>query len=329
MQPFDEDSLQLGQRGVVEQAPPRGRRLRGLRARDDLTVFQGLRVVLVGLDLSPACEQALTRVTLLPFAPRARLLLLHAVPPGLSEQRLEAARRQANDHLRATAARLAASFPSPNVRPEIDLLVSQGEPSVEIIRHGRSVSADVIVLGRQPRANVLGRVMPNICDQVIRRSSLPVLIVVAAAVAPYRRPVVAVDLSDSCRETVDLALRVVGHSAEQVVLVHAYSIPYETWLNDPEFKRHFHVTATKKMQELLQDYDEVDVRLVPALHNGRPEEAVFAAIASGSADLLATGHSGRSGFSRLLLGSLAEWVSRRAPCDVLIGRPVRFAFEAP
>jgi nucleotide-binding universal stress UspA family protein len=38
-------------------------------------------------------------------------------------------------------------------------------------------------------------------------------------------------------------------------------------------------------------------------------------------DLIAVGTHGRTGVAHALLGSVAEWVVRCAPCDVLVARP--------
>jgi nucleotide-binding universal stress UspA family protein len=47
------------------------------------------------------------------------------------------------------------------------------------------------------------------------------------------------------------------------------------------------------------------------------------------ADLLILGTHARAGLAHALLGSVAEWAIGSVPCDILIARPVRFAFELP
>jgi nucleotide-binding universal stress UspA family protein len=41
------------------------------------------------------------------------------------------------------------------------------------------------------------------------------------------------------------------------------------------------------------------------------------------------GTHARSGLSHALLGSVAEWLARAAPCDVAVTRAERFTFEFP
>jgi nucleotide-binding universal stress UspA family protein len=54
---------------------------------------------------------------------------------------------------------------------------------------------------------------------------------------------------------------------------------------------------------------------------GVPWEEIVAAAADEHADMIVMGTEGRTGLDRLLLGSVAERVVRRAPCPVLTVRP--------
>src|SRR5690606_14472142 len=54
---------------------------------------------------------------------------------------------------------------------------------------------------------------------------------------------------------------------------------------------------------------------------GEPTEALVTEAKQWGADLLVLGTEGRSGLPRLLIGSVAEFVVKRAPCDVLVVPP--------
>lgn len=53
---------------------------------------------------------------------------------------------------------------------------------------------------------------------------------------------------------------------------------------------------------------------------GDPRDGILAAAKASAADLIVIGSHGRRGLPRVVLGSVAEDVSRRAPCPVLIVR---------
>ncbi len=63
--------------------------------------------------------------------------------------------------------------------------------------------------------------------------------------------------------------------------------------------------------------------IVRQLRNGSPSAHIVEYAKDATIDLIVMGTHGRSGFSHLLLGSVAENVVRRAPCSVLTVRPTR------
>ena len=67
-----------------------------------------------------------------------------------------------------------------------------------------------------------------------------------------------------------------------------------------------------------------DVRISNA-----PAQEIVDYAADIHADLIVVGTHGRSGVSRLLMGSVAEHVVRSAPCPVLVVRPSEHEFVLP
>jgi nucleotide-binding universal stress UspA family protein len=60
------------------------------------------------------------------------------------------------------------------------------------------------------------------------------------------------------------------------------------------------------------------VQVVPCLAEGDPAEAILRAARETRCDLILMGTHGRTGLGRLLMGSVAEQVVRKAPCAVLM-----------
>ena len=57
------------------------------------------------------------------------------------------------------------------------------------------------------------------------------------------------------------------------------------------------------------------------LREGKPADQILAAAREWEADVIVIGTHGRSGVSRLVLGSTADSVVRHAPCPVLVIKP--------
>jgi universal stress protein A len=65
------------------------------------------------------------------------------------------------------------------------------------------------------------------------------------------------------------------------------------------------------------------VKARPLLQQGSARQVIIDAARTVRADLIVMGTRGRSGLAHLLLGSVAEWVVRQAPCPVVTLRRYR------
>ena len=73
-----------------------------------------------------------------------------------------------------------------------------------------------------------------------------------------------------------------------------------------------------QLRDVTFDVDTAGVEVGTTLLEGDPVASIIGRATAWPADLIVMGTHGRSGFDRLLLGSVAEKVLRRAPCPVLI-----------
>ena len=114
----------------------------------------------------------------------------------------------------------------------------------------------------------------------------------------------------------------------QVILMHAYLVPYDL-LGADGF-----VSATAGLEQWHSAQAEVEQRLESSAQplreagvsveilglEGYPPEVVIDKAHENAVDLIAMGTHGRTGLTHVLLGSTAERVIHRAPCPVLTVR---------
>jgi nucleotide-binding universal stress UspA family protein len=70
------------------------------------------------------------------------------------------------------------------------------------------------------------------------------------------------------------------------------------------------------------------VRIESTVMEGDPVEMILRAAEETNSDVIVMGTHGRTGLRRLLMGSVAEGVGRKAPCSVLTARAPRTADSA-
>lgn len=140
--------------------------------------------------------------------------------------------------------------------------------------------------------------------------------------------VAAVDFSDESREALRVAhtmtkanvkaeLHVVHVVPPPVGLVGLTAAAPESAVQFADLTE----TARGDLEELCaREASELGDRIFGHVRAGDPAREIVALAKELAADLIVTGTHGRTGLGRVLLGSTAETVVRRAPCSVLTSR---------
>lgn len=80
--------------------------------------------------------------------------------------------------------------------------------------------------------------------------------------------------------------------------------------------------SSERIMKMLEDVrpSDASVEFTHKLTMGDPAAEIVRIAAEENADMIVLGTHGRTGMSRLLMGSVAEAVVRRSPCPVLVYR---------
>lgn len=295
------------------------------------------RHIFVATDFSSGAVRAIARTGRLPLADGGRVTVAHVLSDRIPKNARGEAENLARRHLEQASKSLrkaAAALGRRDVTVCSD--VCEGQPYVEIIRHARSVAADLIVIGRHGPRPVRDLFIGSTAERVIRAGDLPVLVVSRKASCSYRRPLVAVDLEDTCRAVVTVALRALGSDVTKGTMVHAYHVPFEGFITPgaspgdmTDLRKEYQQMAVSGLAKLEASLSGLGVQWQMVAVHGDPRTALLAEAVRRRADLVAVGTHGRSGIAHALIGSVAEWVIRTAVCDVLVARSARVSFELP
>jgi nucleotide-binding universal stress UspA family protein len=151
-----------------------------------------------------------------------------------------------------------------------------------------------------------------------------------AAPAPRQlRILIAVDISEPAQWAFEVGADIARRTAAKVLLLHAVPPPtslvgeFVVVLEDLDAKQH------NDAQALLEKYRMMLPRLVKSrtmVRDGLPADQIITSAKVWEADLIVMGTHGRGRLARLLLGSTAEAVIRRANCPVItVAQPYRGA----
>lgn len=135
---------------------------------------------------------------------------------------------------------------------------------------------------------------------------------------------VPIDFSECAQEALEYALQLAKHLDARVCIVHAFLMPIVGWEGAWAFPAdaftQFEADARNKLKSALDKARETLPTTTATFYDGDPREAVPKLALELKADLIVMGTHGRTGLSRVIMGSVTESVLRHAPCAVLAFR---------
>lgn len=211
----------------------------------------------------------------------------------------------------------------------VSLEVREGEPWEEILRTAKSDRADLVALSTHGRGGLSRVIVGSVTEQVLRGSSGPVLVTRPGTVVhDWKKIVVALDgslRSELVLQDAERLARKLGASIDLLgVQLPVMTIGLE--VTPVVFPAENPLPYLESVARRLE-YQGVRVHAVAA--EGSAHEAILRHVARSRADLLCMTTHGRTGLVRLLLGSVAEGVLRKATCPVLLRRSVEVEGALP
>jgi nucleotide-binding universal stress UspA family protein len=203
-----------------------------------------------------------------------------------------AAVKDARDHMEALCRRMEGE----DIRCE-SIVAPAAEPFRAIVDRAAQEGADLIVMGRRDRNDLSRLMMGDNTAKVIGHAPCPVLVVPRGATVPWHGIVVATDGSEFSRRAVLTA----GWFSRQ------FNVPLRVLAvvtgreGDPDAAE-----ARRVADEAKIALAGLDTLAGCAVERGRPDQVIVAFANRHGADLVVVGSHGRTGLSRLLVGSVSE-----------------------
>ena len=308
-----------------------------------------ITTILVPLDGSELAEQALPIAKALARASDAELHLMHVfvpyaaradMPGGVDNSEVERKlEEQSTEYLRSVTERVAAELPGRvhadpvRTRP----IRSPYSESVAVVDRLRRAVArlhpDLMVLATHARGG-LGRAwLGSVADALIRRVNVPTLLVhpregIAPPSKVFDHIVVPLDGSKLAEESIPVAARLAALTNARVTLLRVV-IP-QLALGHPSFVLQFNVDQLDRHRDEAKRYvnevadrfrGEIPGLTAEVLMAESPPRTILEWSEQHGAELIAMSTHGRSGFRRVMLGSVADKVIRGANIPVLLTRP--------
>lgn len=257
----------------------------------------------------------------IPRIKRSRITILHVVPSQTSASAM-------TERWQAGGKTLAEAVSELDLDPtRVNALLREGEPKDVVGKVADEINADLIVMGSRGLKGLQAILGNSVSQYVFQLSSRPMLLVKddLYAIKPVKRILVALDKSDSAKESlrvaIDLARDIEG---SEIILVHTIS------------------KLSGNLEEAIRDRPETDPVLADAISKvrrmginyrceapaGKPGARICELADDLNVDLLVLGSPDRRptiakampDFDRLLGESLSDYVRVYANCPVMLTR---------
>jgi len=282
--------------------------------------MQSVRSILMPTNFGPASDAASAVTTRLALTFGACVTPLHVIDVELESK--------AVDHYRSLIdqqemAPLVASMSRDNVELGPAVVIT-GAIVDQILRKADELDVDLIVMGAGELADNGAFVPSPIAESVIQLARQPVLAVLPGQSAPvFHRILCPIDGSRTSLQGLKNAIRLA--QAFQAELTVLSVVPKVNWVTTAvegqavrNVQEHYAALWEKDFHAVLDTVDFECIRWSQIVRHGWPGPEILATAAEFQHDLIVIGATGKTGVTRVLLGSTARRVVQKLPCSLLV-----------
>jgi nucleotide-binding universal stress UspA family protein len=205
--------------------------------------------------------------------------------------------------------------------PQIEIEFERGTVHAGILRAAENIGAGAIVISGKVDHNGL-HLLGSSAEHVVRYATCPVLV---ARSSPAGKVLAATDFSDPSVPAVEAGAAEARRRNADLAIIHVIDLLPLMSLSHGEYYGGLPMDLSDQMRKIWQHKLDECMHQFKAgggslLCEGLAAPAILSAAAELPAQLLVVGTHGRTGWSRIALGSVAEAVVRSSPCSVLIVR---------
>ncbi len=282
-----------------------------------------LERILVAIDARRSSKSTVAEATMIAKKFHSEVTLLHVLPSEQAEnQEIKQYLRMAREGLEARMAQYKEEMVREGVKVG-EVLIVEGTPFDQIIRHAEELDVNVVVLGASVKSGATGNGnLGFTAERVCRKSAKPVWVVHPQEKTRKQAILCPVDLSPPSRRALRNAIHLARWFGAKLTVLHVVR-PLSTLIglelpSDSKGRENYFNMETKRFHAFLKEFDFHDVEKDFVSVFGDPGPKILEVARELQSQLIVMGSVGRTGLAKILMGGVAGTVLRDLPCSVVM-----------
>jgi len=276
-----------------------------------------LQNILVTVDLSESTDYVIENAIRLAKKFDSQITLMHIISVQYQSSKMD---KFVEESVASKLEKIASDVKAKGVDLK-ESIIEHGVPFEKIIHEAQTGDYNVIVVGSAKKAKDETYKLGSTVEKLIRKNQIPVWVVKHEPLNPIKKIVCPVDFSDASLRALNNAVTLAQSFEAELTILHVYTpVAYSPmWIEIDYAQENKLLKSTQETEfnDFLEQLDMKDVNYNKVILEGVDYEEILHFIEENTHDLLLMGTTGRTGVSRILMGSTTEKVTRALPCSFI------------
>ena len=274
-----------------------------------------LKSILVAIDFSESSENVLNNSIKFAKTFQSKITLIHILPDNIENEKVSLLVKKAAD----------TKLNEANQRI-INEGINTGSPILEfgnycdtIVNASDKMKANLIIVGAGEKLEEDAFQLGTTAERIIRISNKPVFVIKNNQELDIKTILCPVDFSKESSRALNSAIVTARMFNAKLIILSVY-VPFkQTFGKIPavDINDEIKLENKKEFGKFLQDFNLIDVNYVTEIKEGEPAKEILETIKNTHSDLLIMGTTGKSGISKILMGSVTEKAIREVLCSFI------------
>jgi nucleotide-binding universal stress UspA family protein len=279
--------------------------------------MQLINKILLAQDFSESSENVVATAKELAKIFHSEVVPIHVLPDDLENEKVKTFLYDTvTKKLQATSEELI----SEGVKSG-EPIIAFGSPHKAIVDSAVDVNANLILTGSGETQKGDKFLLGTTTERVIQKSEKPILVVKEGVPLNVQQILCPVDFSITSKRALKNAITMAYRFKAELTILSVCNLQNSIWNTSEDDVAIENKSRCAKYKEnferFLTDFNLAGLKWNKEIRKGKPAEEILSAVSEKMIDLLVIGTTGKTGLSRMIIGSVTEKVIREVPCSFL------------